>query len=129
MSEEEDKEQPEDYQEKYRETLINRLNKKGYLDLDDASTEALEQIYKRENTKKEEPKQEGKFIVAKLKNQESTPKPEPKENESIESKFNGLEVFHPQYGDISKMRAYDNTCVILTMRVNADPRWPEWQVS
>lgn len=130
MSEEEtEKEQPEDYQEKYRETLIARLNKAGYMDLDEASTEALEAIYKRENSKKVEKPETEKFIVAPLKNKEVTPKTEKKENETPEVKFNGLEVFHPQYGSIDNMRTVDNTCMIFTMRVNADSRWPEWQVS
>lgn len=72
---------------------------------------------------------EEKFIVAPIKKKETTPKTDIKENLAGNSKFNGLQVFHSQYGDVSTMRSYDKTCQILTMRIDPDPRMPEWQVS
>jgi len=104
--------------------------------LEKASIPALEALYEaeklKENSKKEEP--EPTFIKAPIKHTPTPNKTEKKENqepEPEEFKFNTFEVFKQQYIHPSRLKNCRMTeeSEILTMRVNVDPKFPEWQVS
>lgn len=104
--------------------------------LEKADIPTLEALYEserlRENSKKKTP--EPTFIKAPIKHTPATTKIDKKENtdpDSDEFKFNALEVFKPQYIHPSRLKnsRWDENSEILTMRVNANPKHPEWQVS
>ena len=104
--------------------------------LEKASIPALEALYEaeklKENSAKKEP--EPTFIKAPIKHTPTATKTEKKENQEMdkdEFKFNTFEVFKPQYIHPSRLNncRMDENSEILTMRVNVNPKFPEWQVS
>lgn len=116
------------------DTLIRMNNDYKAEALEKASIPSLEALYEaeriRENSKKKDP--EPTFIKAPIKHTPDTAKIEKKENKKEdEVKFNALEVFKPQYIDPLRLRSslFDENCEVLTMRVNVNPEFPEWQVS
>lgn len=93
----------------------------------DALQKQISELTKKLNALEESPK----FITLPKKTDTVPVKAQKKQNEEelAPFKFNAFEVFHPQFKSIEKMMTYDENCEILTMRVNVDPRHPEWQVS
>lgn len=139
--EDEDKEQPLTIEDKNKLLLIDniiRMNSDYKLeDLGKANIPTLEALYEAEKLReqsleKEAPK--ATFIKAPIKHTPDTVKTDKKENadtEDEEFRFNALEVFKPQYIHPSRLKNCRETenSEILTMRVNANPKHPEWQVS
>ena len=116
---------------RYRNSLIKRLNASGLANLDSLPLEALEALSERE-AKKEVEKANQKPAFLNINKPQSNPDPTPVENSNqsdVKFKFNSLMIFHPQYQPVENMAKYNNDCTILSMRVNPDPRFPEWQVS
>ena len=136
----EEKEQPLTIEDKNKLLLIDniiRMNSDYKVEvLEKATIPTLEALYEaekiKENSKKKEPV--ASFIKAPIKHTPDTVKTDKKENadtEDEEFKFNALEVFKPQYIHPSRLKncRVDESSEILTMRVNANPKFPEWQVS
>lgn len=131
-------EQPLTSDDKNRILLIESLKRMNSdlkdEDLEKANNLTLEALYNAEkikaNSVKEEPKPS--FIKAPISHTPPVTKTEKKENKTDEeARFNALEVFKPQYIDPSRLVAnkVNEDCEILTMRVNANPKFPEYQVS
>ena len=104
-------------------------------ELEAADIPTLEALYSaekiRENSRKEEPKPT--FIKAPIKHTPPSIKTDKKENKNTDevSKFNTFEVFKPQYIHPARLKnnKFSEDSEILTMRVNVNPKFPEWQVS
>ena len=116
MSEKKQNEQPSEEQKKNSEEGQS-------IDLQ----KQIEELTKKLNALEESPK----FITLPKKTDKVPEKAQKKQNEEelTPFKFNAFEVFHPQFKSTEKMMKYDENSEILTMRVNVDPRHPEWQVS
>lgn len=104
--------------------------------LEKASIPALEALYEaekiKENSEKKDP--EPTFIKAPIKHTPSSVKTDKKQNQEADQDefvFNALEVFKQQYIHPSRLKncLFHEDAEILTMRVNANPKFPEWQVS
>lgn len=132
-------EQPLTIEAKNKLLLIDnlvRMNSDLKLEeLEGADIPTLEALYNaekiRENIKKKEPKPT--FIKAPIKHTPPATKTDKKENKKGEevSKFNTFEVFKPQYIHPARLNncKFSEDAEILTMRVNVNPKFPEWQVS
>lgn len=136
MSEEQIEQKPLTSDDKNRILLIEsliRMNSAYKVEaLEKKDSIMLEALYEAEksraNSKPEAPKPS--FLKAPIAHKEPATKIEKKENsEPAEFRFNALEVFKRQYVDPSRLKKYEPNCTILTMRVNANPKYPEWQVS
>ena len=137
--EDKDKEQPLTIEAKNKLLLTDSLIRmNGDLKLEElevADIPTLEALYNaekiRENIKKEEPKPT--FIKAPIKHTPPSIKTDKKENAEPDegSKFNTFEVFKPQYIHPARLKncKFSDEAEILTMRVNVNPKFPEWQVS
>jgi hypothetical protein len=106
--------------------------------LEKSSIPSLEALYEaeklRENAdKKKNTEPKPSFMKAPIKHTPDITKTEKKKNKAPDDKpvFNALEVFKSQYIDPTRLQncRVDDTAEILTMRVNANPKFPEWQVS
>lgn len=135
-----EEEQPLTIEDKNKLLLIDniiRMNSDYTTEvLEKADIPTLEALYEaeriRENALKKIPVPS--FIKAPIKHTPETTKTDKKENtdpDSEEFKFNALEVFKPQYIHPSRLKnnKEHESCEIFTMRVNANPKHPEWQVS
>lgn len=138
--EDEEKEQPLTIEAKNKLLLIDniiRMNSDYKSEaLEKADIPTLEALYEaeklRENAKKEEPKPT--FIKAPIKHTPTPDKTDKKQNQEVdqdEFKFNTFEVFKPQYIHPYRLKnsKISEDAEILTMRVNVNPKFPEWQVS
>ena len=105
--------------------------------LEKAEIPTLEALYESEKirekaNKKEEPKPT--FIKAPIKHTPVAPKTDKKEKTKDDDgkiKFNTFEVFKPQYIHPARLvnNKFSEESEILTMRININPKFPEWQVS
>lgn len=136
MTDEETKTKTEEQSEseiqaRYQRSLVAELKRlnSSYKGLEESSIETLEALKQMELERLNSNQSKPKPFTPVGKKQVVSDTKEVK-NEELESrKFNRLQMFHAQYTPISTMPKWKENCTILGMAVNADPRWPEWQVS
>lgn len=118
------------------ESLVRMNSDYKTEDLEKASVPALEALYEAEKLKENSRKKEVKpsFMKAPIKHTPPTIPTAKKENtdpDATDFKFNSFEVFKQQYIHPTRLKncKISEESEILTMRVNANPKFPEWQVS